>query len=124
MAIFTTPYMQKVLRGEAIESAGDSLGALLVIAAICGWPWLLAFLLSPSPRNDARRYVFSLLAVIIAAVFYLPISTGRDFTIGAYTIICILVIWVAYPVTLLFISKEPANPAMHRTLRDKAAQVR
>jgi hypothetical protein len=109
IAIFSTPYMRGVLRGEAVESAGESIGALLVIAAICGWPWLLAFLLPPSSRNNGRCYVFSLVAVAIAAAFYIPISTGHDFEIGTYTIFCILAIWVAYPVTRILAPKEPAN---------------
>jgi hypothetical protein len=100
-------------QGEAIESAGESIGALLVIAAICGWPWLLAFLLPPSPRNNGRRYAFSLIAVGITAVFYIPISTGHDIEIGTYTIFCILAIWVAYPVTRILAPKEPANPSIN-----------
>lgn len=114
MAVFSTPYMRGVLRGEAVESAGESIGALLVIAAICGWPWLLALLLPPSPRSNRRRYAFSLIAVGIAAAFYIPISTGHDFEIGTYTIFCILAIWVAYPVTRILAPKEPANPSIDK----------
>jgi hypothetical protein len=113
VAIFSTPYMRGVLRGEAVESAGESIGALLFLAAICGWPWLLAFLLPHSPRNNGRRNVFSLVAVGITAAFYIPISTGHDFEIGAYTILCILAIWVAYPVTRILVPKKPANQSIN-----------
>ena len=113
ISIFSTPYMRGVLRGEAVESAAESIGGLLVIAAICGWPWVLAFLLPPSPRNDGRRYAFSLVAVAIAVAFYIPISTGHSFEIGAYTILCILAVWAAYPVTRILAPKEPANPTIN-----------
>lgn len=112
-AIFSTPYMLGVLRGEAVESAGESIGAFLIIATICGWPWLLALLLPSSPRNCGRRYVFSFAAIVIAAAFYIPISTGHDFEIGLYTIFTILAIWVAYPITRIVAQEEPANPSVN-----------
>jgi hypothetical protein len=111
VAIFSTRYMRGVLRGEAVESAGESIAGLLFVAVLCGWPWLLAFQLPSSPSNNSRRHLFSLLAVGIAAGFYIPISTGYTFEIGVYTIFCILAIWVAYPITRIFVPKEPPDPS-------------
>src|SRR5688500_8872213 len=99
LAIFSTPYMQKVWRGEAVESRGEALIAVLLVAVICGWPWLMALLLPP--RHTKRQYAFSAVALVLAAVSYFPIASGHDFEIGLYTIICVLGIWIVYPITRL-----------------------
>jgi hypothetical protein len=104
-AIFATPYMQKVWRGEAVESLAASLAAIAIGAVICGWPWALALGLKPSQGH--RQRVFSGLAIALAVAFYFPIATGQDFSIGLNIIFCVLSIWVAYPITRLV----PSNAA-------------
>jgi hypothetical protein len=101
-AIFSTPYMRKVLHGEAVESAAGSIVALVVGALVCGWPWLLAFILPASQSNQRRQYVFAVVAVALACVFFTSISEGHDFAVGLFTIFCVLSIWLAYPLTRIF----------------------
>lgn len=98
-AIFSTPYMRGVLLGERVESAVESLSALLVFAALCGWPWMRLAWLPPSDPNRNRQYSFSVISLVIAIVFFPAISGGKDFAIGLYTIFCVLGIWIAYVLT-------------------------
>jgi len=104
-AIFSAPYMRGVLRGEAVESAAESIGTFLIIAVLCGWPWLVAFSLPSSAGNRRRQYVFACVAFAISCLFYSAIANGHDFAIGLYTIICVLCIWFAYPVTRIIASE-------------------
>lgn len=104
-AIFSPPYMRGVLRGEAVEGAVESIGAFLAIAALCGWPWLIALSLAPSAGNRRRQYAFACIAFAISCLFYPAIANGQDFAIGLYTIICVLSIWLVYPVTRIIASK-------------------
>jgi hypothetical protein len=98
-AIFSTPYMRGVLRGEAVESAAESLGALALGAFGCGWPWILALMLPNSKENQERQVQFAVVSFLLACVFYFLIADGHDFSTGLYTILYVLSIWIAYPMT-------------------------
>jgi len=106
-AVFATPYMQKVWRGEAVESLAESLAGLALGAVVCGWPWAFAFALKPS--QSRRQRVFSGMAVALAIAFYFPIASGRDFGIGLNVVLCVLSIWIAYPLTRLVPQKGNAR---------------
>ena len=80
LALFSTPYMSKVWRGEAVESRAGVLGMMVVLAIPCGIPWLFAASLPATHRT--RQYVFALATIAIAWAFYVPIATGHDFSIG------------------------------------------
>jgi len=100
-ALFSTPYMRKILQGNAVESAGGTLAMFGVGAVACGWPWLLAYVLPRESSARRRQYVFSIISVAISLGFFFPISNGHDFSIGLNVIFCILAIWLAYPLTRL-----------------------
>jgi hypothetical protein len=99
IALFSTPYMRKVLQGNAVESARGTLTVFGVGAVVCAWPWLLAYALPQEPSPRTRQYVFSVISVAISLAFFFPISNGRDFSIGLNVIFCIVAIWLAYPLT-------------------------
>jgi len=86
-AIFSTPYMQRVLRGEAVESASESIVAVIVVSVICSRPWLKAFVLPTTTENQSRQYLFAVIAIVLACAFYLPISRGQDFSIGLHILL-------------------------------------
>lgn len=96
-AIFSTPYMRMVLRGEAVESATECVIGFIVFAVVCGWPWLKLVRASPSPSSTRFRFTFAVVAVGLSATFYYPIATGHDFSVGLNTIFAVLSIWLAYP---------------------------
>lgn len=100
-AIFSTSYMRGILRGEMVESASETILVFLLIAAMCGWPWHAASKLPASKENIKHQYLFSSVALFISCVFFIPITTGIDFEIGFYTILCVLCIWAAYPISRL-----------------------
>lgn len=100
IAIFSTPYMRKVLAGEAVEGPAESLFAFSLGAVICGWPWFLALALPPSAKK--RQIAFGIISSLIAVAFVVPIATGHDFSIGLNLIFAVLAIWIAYPCTRVF----------------------
>jgi hypothetical protein len=96
VALFSTPYMRKVLRGEAVEGPVSSvlffvLGALVTT----GWPWLAAQSWSSVPGGAVRQIVFGLSSVVLASVLTYPIATQPDAGAGANIILYILLVWVA-----------------------------
>lgn len=104
-AIFSTPYMKMVLRGEAVESATECIVAFIVFAVVCGWPWLKSLKASPSPSTTRFRFTFAVVAVGLSAAFYNPIATGHDLSVGLNTIFALLSIWLAYP-AIRFVTRD------------------
>lgn len=96
-ALFSGSYMQRILRGEAVESRSGTIAAFVAFSLVCGLPWLLAYSLQESSENFKFRVLFSVIAAILALFFSIQIANGHDFAIGLNVIFLVLSVWVAYP---------------------------
>ena len=70
-----------------------------ILVAICAWPWMRAFAIASDEGQRIRAISFSVLAIVLAALFYCPISSAPIDGIGYYFISCVLLIWLLYPLT-------------------------
>ena len=96
-SLFSTPYMKKVISGEAVESAGSAYLAFAVGAVVCGWPWLLASKSLRAPEKASGATTFLVVSVVIAALFVIPVSSAPVEGVGIYVLLCIALVWAAYP---------------------------
>jgi len=83
-----------------VEGPIESLVVFGIGAVLCGCPWFLALTLPVSAKT--RQIAFAVISIVIAIAFFIPISTGSDFSIGLNTIFAVFAIWVAYPCTRVF----------------------
>ena len=70
-----------------------------IVLFVCSWPWIRAFILANRKIQRLRTDAFSAAAVCLCATFYVPISTAPTEGIGWYLIICLVFIWLAYPLS-------------------------
>ncbi len=69
--------------------------------ALCSWPWIKTFRLASLESQRDRALGFAVLAVVLCAAFYVPISTAPAEGIGWYVIVCIALVWLSYPLSRL-----------------------
>lgn len=93
-ALFSTPDLSIALHPK---SAIENLLGYLLCSIVCAYPWWRMYLL-PDEHNG-NKLVFSILVVVLATLFYNPISTGRDFTIGMFVIFYLASIGITFLVT-------------------------
>ncbi|MBX9817562.1 MAG: hypothetical protein K2X79_06000 [Burkholderiaceae bacterium] len=101
-ALFSTPYMSEVAKGNAVESFGECLTGFVIGSIFCGWPWLLAFINSKAPERQVRTIAFSVVAMLIAAQFYWSVRGVPSEGVGLSLISAVLLIWAAYPLSRIF----------------------
>lgn len=87
------------LPGRENEFVGN-VAVALAIAAICGWPWFVAFYKAATPSARVGANIFSFAAAGAAAAFYSPIRTAPSEGVGYYVILFVLVVWIGGPFLL------------------------
>ena len=73
-----------------------------IVFIIFAWPWLRAFAVANANGQQSRVVAFSVIAVVLCGLFYQPILTAPTEGIGYYLVICLFLIWLAYPLTRFF----------------------
>jgi hypothetical protein len=74
---------------------------LLPLLALCSWPWVAALARAFRVPGDPAPLVFAVVGILLAAVFYVPISGAPAEGIGYNVIFFVLLAWIAYPLSLL-----------------------
>lgn len=104
--IFAALLSTSAMQGEVSHYKNTDWLGLFAISAFLiwaiSWPWKKAFLLAAKPEGKIQAIAFSLIAVVIAGLFYSPILHAPAEGVGYNVIFCILVIWVSYPISKAF----------------------
>jgi len=100
-ALWSTSPMRHQFEHYSSGQWTSAAGVLLPLVAICGWPWLLAFVRAFKQQSRRSAAVFALVGLGLAALFYSPISSAPAERIGIYVIILVLLAWVAYPLSVV-----------------------
>lgn len=93
-ALFSTPDLSTDLHQNASTKI---FFAYVFYFGICAYPWWKLYF--SDKEYDAGKLTFSILSVVLAIIFYNPISTGRDFTIGMFVILYLISIGIIFLVT-------------------------
>ena len=97
--LFSTPYMRKVVAGQASESLLECAVAFLIAGVLCGWPWLLAYIKAHDQRRRGQAIAFASVAMVVAAYVYVSILNAPMEGVGYSIAIGVLLTWLAYPIT-------------------------
>jgi len=99
LALFSTPYMRKIIDGVAIENLGSPIIATVTVSVICGIPWFRLIFSKCKSNQVPRKICFSVLSFCIALFFYPSIAKAPMEGIGYNIIFCVFVIFIVYPIT-------------------------
>ena len=103
-------YSADSLRGVFAPNQGTellgSIGATVLVIAICSWPWLLAFRAAATPPARPGANIFAIAALAAAASFFTTISTAPSEGVGYYVALYAVAVWIAGPLFLKIRSSE------------------
>jgi hypothetical protein len=102
VGLFSTPYMRRVVAGQAPESLAACVAVFLIAGALCGWPWLLAFVKAYDPMQRGRVVSFASAAILVAAYVRASISNAPMEGVGYSVALGVLLTWLAYPISRVF----------------------
>lgn len=74
---------------------------VVVMLAVCAWPWIVSFSRAFSDVGYRSSIVFAVVAVALATLFYSPIASAPSEGIGYNVIFFMLSTWAAYPLSLM-----------------------
>lgn len=101
-ALISTSTMRGEISGYGIGSWVSLALVSIFVATICSWPWLAALSLAARSDGQLRAIVFAVVAVGIAALASPSIVAAPAEGVGYNVIFCMLLIWVAYPLSRVF----------------------
>ena len=92
-ALTRTPSVQHELANHLWPTLG-----MIAILFLAFLPWFLSYSKAQMPGEQGPVWVFSILAMLICAGFYVPMSTSPAEGIGYAIIECLVVVWIVYAI--------------------------
>lgn len=94
-AIVFSAFSSTSSSGLTHYNAEDWFG-LLCVSAFLAWPWQKAFVFASDLEGTNSAFFFSYTSVVIATLFYSPISNAPAEGVGYNIIFCMLLIWGSF----------------------------
>jgi hypothetical protein len=87
---------------DLFQSKWGPIFSATVLSLFFGFPWFRLIFANSIKHQSMRKFVFSYLSLGIAIIFYKPISTAPGEGILINIILCLFLIILAYPCTMIF----------------------